>query len=425
MTRSTKPTLDRPSKTAERKRRRRRRSPSWSRPSARRRPRRPRSPRRRKRSSAKSRTTRATPKPRPRPRNSKPEPAPCTREVRIPFAREAAQDEGPQPPSRGARLADRALPSRPSSARAPPTTRSARLVVRGRRRHGGRASGRSSTRRSDAEWRGLSLTMPLKQAVIPLRLPRTDGRDRLRSTRSQTGGDATRVPARRRDDALVVRLQHRRRRHRACPARQPDSTRPATSSSSAAERPPHRPWSPPPSSAPSRSTCTCAIARSAASGSSHSRDVARPADRDPSVLGQADRSLDVPDLVVSTLPGGTLRPRLLYTDSTRRRVDPASMSPTTRGRARSRARGRPSAARSSRDSRCSRTRRCCRSASSSRGDPLQPLAGRGRRARQRCSQPSASTRQGASAGARRRRDQSLPPHRHTGSPLIIALCQNR
>ena len=36
-------------------------------------------------------------------------------------------------------------------------------------------------------------------------------------------------------------------------------------------------------------------------------------------LAQADRSLDVPQLVISTLPGGT-RPEVLYTDSTRRRA---------------------------------------------------------------------------------------------------------
>lgn len=36
-------------------------------------------------------------------------------------------------------------------------------------------------------------------------------------------------------------------------------------------------------------------------------------------LPQADRSLDVPDLVISTLPGGA-RPDVLYTDSTRRRA---------------------------------------------------------------------------------------------------------
>lgn len=36
-------------------------------------------------------------------------------------------------------------------------------------------------------------------------------------------------------------------------------------------------------------------------------------------LAQADRSLDIPQLVISTLPGGT-RPEVLYTDSTRRRA---------------------------------------------------------------------------------------------------------
>ncbi|GAA0414532.1 shikimate dehydrogenase [Leifsonia naganoensis] len=36
-------------------------------------------------------------------------------------------------------------------------------------------------------------------------------------------------------------------------------------------------------------------------------------------LAQADRSLDIPELVISTLPGGT-RPEVLYTDSTRRRA---------------------------------------------------------------------------------------------------------
>lgn len=36
-------------------------------------------------------------------------------------------------------------------------------------------------------------------------------------------------------------------------------------------------------------------------------------------LAQADRSLDIPQLVISTLPGGT-RPEVVYTDSTRRRA---------------------------------------------------------------------------------------------------------
>ena len=203
------------------------------------------------------------------------------------------------------------------------------------------------------------------------------------------------------DDGARARLQHRCRRARRAPSRAPASRARGSCTSSAAEPPRPRPWSRRPSSAPSRST-------------SYARSLERSVWLEPLAhelglmirirpLGQADRSLDVPTLVISTLPGGAATDAL-FTDSTRRRAAAARrrLRPVAE-RARPR-RGTPSAAASSPGSRCSRTRRCSRCASSSpatraaarrRGRGARRDARRRRHRRDRRRSPDARRRRAA------------------------------
>ncbi|MGO4534231.1 shikimate dehydrogenase [Leifsonia sp. 2MCAF36] len=154
------------------------------------------------------------------------------------------------------------------------------------------------------EWRGLSLTMPLKKAVLPL-LAETD------RIAGQTGGantvllDGEDLRGFNTDVAGIVR---------AVQAAGLGETRYVHILGGGA-------------------TAASALVAAAELGAErvdvHVRDVARSAWIDPlaNELGlrarirpfaQADRSLDVPDLVISTLPGGTAT-EAVYTDSTRRR----------------------------------------------------------------------------------------------------------
>lgn len=154
------------------------------------------------------------------------------------------------------------------------------------------------------EWRGLSLTMPLKKAVLPL-LSETD-----RIT-EQTGGantvllDGEDVRGFNTDVAGIVRalqaagLEQARYVHILG------------------------------GGATSASALVAAAELGAERVDVHVRDLTRSAWIEPLAndlglrvrirpFAQADRSLDVPDLVISTLPGGTIT-EAVYTDSTRRR----------------------------------------------------------------------------------------------------------
>ena len=154
------------------------------------------------------------------------------------------------------------------------------------------------------EWRGLSLTMPLKKAVLPL-LTETD------RIADQTGGantvllDGEELRGFNTDVAGIVRalqaagLQEARYVH----------------------------------ILGGGATAASALVAAAELGAErvdvHVRDLARSAWIEPLAndlglrvrirpFSQADRSLDVPELVISTLPGGTTT-EAVYTDSTRRR----------------------------------------------------------------------------------------------------------
>ncbi|MGH1550915.1 shikimate dehydrogenase [Leifsonia poae] len=154
------------------------------------------------------------------------------------------------------------------------------------------------------EWRGLSLTMPLKKAVLPL-LTETD------RIADQTGGantvllDGEDLRGFNTDVAGIVRalqaagLQEARYVH----------------------------------ILGGGATAASALVAAAELGAErvdvYVRDLARSAWIEPLAndlglrvrirpFSQADRSLDVPDLVISTLPGGTTT-EAVYTDSTRRR----------------------------------------------------------------------------------------------------------
>jgi len=154
------------------------------------------------------------------------------------------------------------------------------------------------------EWRGLSLTMPLKKAVLPL-LAETD------RIAGQTGGantvllDGENLRGFNTDVAGIVR---------ALQAAGLDGARYVHILGGGA-------------------TAASALVAAAELGAErvdvHVRDLARSEWIDPlaNELGlrvrvrpfsQADRSLDVPDLVISTLPGGTIT-EAVYTDSTRRK----------------------------------------------------------------------------------------------------------
>lgn len=156
----------------------------------------------------------------------------------------------------------------------------------------------------DPEWRGLSLTMPLKKAVLPL-LAETD------RIAEQTGGantvllDGENLRGFNTDVAGIVR---------ALQAAGLQDTRYVHILGGGA-------------------TAASALVAAAELGAErvdvHVRDLERSAWVEPlaNELGlrvrirpfsQADRSLDVPELVISTLPGGTVT-EAVYTDSTRRR----------------------------------------------------------------------------------------------------------
>ncbi|ANF30909.1 hypothetical protein A0130_03725 [Leifsonia xyli] len=154
------------------------------------------------------------------------------------------------------------------------------------------------------EWRGLSLTMPLKKAVLPL-LTETD------RIADQTGGantvllDGDDLRGFNTDVAGIVR---------ALQAAGLEEARYVHILGGGA-------------------TAASALVAAAELGAErvdvHVRDLARSAWIEPLAndlglrvrirpFSQADRSLDVPDLVISTLPGGTTT-EAVYTDSTRRR----------------------------------------------------------------------------------------------------------
>ncbi|WP_025155704.1 shikimate dehydrogenase [Leifsonia aquatica] len=155
------------------------------------------------------------------------------------------------------------------------------------------------------EWRGLSLTMPLKKAVLPL-LTEID------RVAEQTGAantvllDGESVRGFNTDVAGIVR---------ALAGAGVSSARYVHILGGGA-------------------TAASALVAAAEVGAErvdvHVRDLTRSVWLEPLAhelglmvrlrsLAQADRSLDVPELVISTLPGGT-RPEVLYTDSTRRRA---------------------------------------------------------------------------------------------------------
>jgi len=154
------------------------------------------------------------------------------------------------------------------------------------------------------EWRGLSLTMPLKKAVLPL-LTETD------RIAEQTGGantvllDGEAVRGFNTDVAGIVRALQ------AAGLEQAHFVHILGGGATAA------------------SALVAAAELGADRVDAHVRDLERSAWIEPlaNQLGlrvrirpfaQADRSLDVPDLVISTLPGGTTT-EAVYTDSTRRR----------------------------------------------------------------------------------------------------------
>lgn len=154
------------------------------------------------------------------------------------------------------------------------------------------------------EWRGLSLTMPLKKAVLPL-LTETD------RIAEQTGGantvllDGEAVRGFNTDVAGIVRALQ------AAGLEQAHYVHILGGGATAA------------------SALVAAAELGADRVDAHVRDLERSAWIEPlaNQLGlrvrirpfaQADRSLDVPDLVISTLPGGTTT-EAVYTDSTRRR----------------------------------------------------------------------------------------------------------
>ncbi|SEA77068.1 shikimate dehydrogenase [Leifsonia sp. 21MFCrub1.1] len=154
------------------------------------------------------------------------------------------------------------------------------------------------------EWRGLSLTMPLKKAVLPL-LTETD------RIAEQTGGantvllDGEAVRGFNTDVAGIVRALQ------AAGLEQAHYVHILGGGATAA------------------SALVAAAELGADRVDAHVRDLERSAWIEPlaNELGlrvrirpfaQADRSLDVPDLVISTLPGGTTT-EAVYTDSTRRR----------------------------------------------------------------------------------------------------------
>jgi shikimate dehydrogenase len=154
------------------------------------------------------------------------------------------------------------------------------------------------------EWRGLSLTMPLKKAVLPL-LTETD------RIAEQTGGantvllDGDAVRGFNTDVAGIVRALQ------AAGLEQAHYVHILGGGATAA------------------SALVAAAELGADRVDAHVRDLERSAWIEPlaNQLGlrvrirpfsQADRSLDVPDLVISTLPGGTTT-EAVYTDSTRRR----------------------------------------------------------------------------------------------------------
>jgi len=154
------------------------------------------------------------------------------------------------------------------------------------------------------EWRGLSLTMPLKKAVLPL-LTETD------RIAEQTGGantvllDGEAVRGFNTDVAGIVRALQ------AAGLEQAHYVHILGGGATAA------------------SALVAAAELGADRVDAHVRDLERSAWMEPlaNQLGlrvrirpfaQADRSLDVPDLVISTLPGGTTT-EAVYTDSTRRR----------------------------------------------------------------------------------------------------------
>ncbi|MEV8215647.1 shikimate dehydrogenase [Leifsonia sp. NPDC077715] len=154
------------------------------------------------------------------------------------------------------------------------------------------------------EWRGLSLTMPLKKAVLPL-LTETDriadqtggantvlldGED-LRGFNTDVSGIVRALQAAGLEEARYVHILG--------------------------------------GGATAASALVAAAELGAERVDVHVRDLARSAWIEPLAndlglrvrirpFSQADRSLDVPDLVISTLPGGTTT-EAVYTDSTRRR----------------------------------------------------------------------------------------------------------
>lgn len=155
------------------------------------------------------------------------------------------------------------------------------------------------------EWRGLSLTMPLKKAVLPL-LTEID------RVAEQTGAantvllDGESVRGFNTDVAGIVRA--------------------LAGAGFSSARYVHI--------LGGGATAASALVAAAEVGAErvdvHVRDLTRSVWLEPLAhelglmvrlrsLAQADRSLDVPELVISTLPGGT-RPEVLYTDSTRRRA---------------------------------------------------------------------------------------------------------
>lgn len=154
------------------------------------------------------------------------------------------------------------------------------------------------------EWRGLSLTMPLKKAVLPL-LAETD------RIAEQTGGantvllDGEALRGFNTDVEGIVRAL------RAAGLNEARYVHILGGGATAA------------------SALVAAAELGAERVDVHVRDLARSAWIEPLAgdlglrvrirpFSQADRSLDVPDLVISTLPGGTTT-EAVYTDSTRRR----------------------------------------------------------------------------------------------------------
>ncbi|MBW8870619.1 MAG: shikimate dehydrogenase, partial [Leifsonia sp.] len=154
------------------------------------------------------------------------------------------------------------------------------------------------------EWRGLSLTMPLKKAVLPL-LAETD------QNAAQTGGantvliDGEDLRGFNTDVAGIVRALQ------AAGLSEARYVHILGGGATAA------------------SALVAAAELGAERVDAHVRDLARSEWIEPlaNELGlrvrirpfsQADRSLDVPELVMSTLPGGTMT-EAVYTDSTRRR----------------------------------------------------------------------------------------------------------